>query len=159
MAEMTFIGEHIADKIQYCIDVILKEAKLEDLLVKQLFYTMLSMYTNDPRNMAINAPSGEGKNYVISKVADLFPKEDVISYTHMTNKAIFHSSGVLVTKNEQGDYEPIEEMVEQIDAQIADKQSEIHTSKNSDLKQALKGQIKALQKEKEHLTKDAKKTN
>jgi hypothetical protein len=37
----------IGDKIQYCIDVILKEAKLEDVLVKQLFYTMLSMYTND----------------------------------------------------------------------------------------------------------------
>jgi hypothetical protein len=130
---MTFIGEHIADKIQYCIDVILKEAKLEDLLVRQLFYTMLSMCTNDPRNMAINAPSGEGKNYVISKVADVFPKEDVISYTYMSNKAIFHSSGVLVTKNEQGEYEPIEEMVEQIDVQISDKQGEIHSSKDNNL--------------------------
>jgi hypothetical protein len=75
----------------------------------------------------------------------------------MSNKAIFHSSGVLVTKNEQGEYEPIEEMVEQIDVQISDKQGEIHSSKDNNLKQALKGQIKALEKEKDHLTKDAKK--
>ena len=115
------------------------------------------MYTNDPRNMAINAPSGEGKNYVISKVPDLFPKDDVISYTHMTNKAIFHNSGVLVTKNDQGEYEPIEKMLEQIDAHINDKDNELHNSKDHNLKQALKAQIRKYEKEKEHLTKDAKK--
>ena len=48
------------DKIKYCIDVILKEAKLEDRLVKQIFYTMLSAYTNTPTNLAINSPSGTG---------------------------------------------------------------------------------------------------
>ena len=115
------------------------------------------MYTNDPRNLIINAPTREGKNYIIRKVVDIFPKDDVISYSHMSNKSIFHSSCVLVTKNEQGEYEPIEEKVEQIDAQINDKFSEIHTSKDGYLKQALKAQIKELEKEKEHLVKDAKK--
>jgi hypothetical protein len=67
------------DKIKYCIEVILKEAKLEDRLVKQIFYTMLSAYTNNPTNLAINSPSGEGKNYVLRKVAENFPKEDVLA--------------------------------------------------------------------------------
>ena len=35
------VNDGVDDKIKYCIDIILKEAKLEDVLVKQLFYTML----------------------------------------------------------------------------------------------------------------------
>ena len=55
------------DEIQYCIDVFLKEAKLEDRLVKQIFFTMLSAYTRNPLNLMVNSPSGEGKNYVLRK--------------------------------------------------------------------------------------------
>jgi hypothetical protein len=51
----------INNPIQYCLDIILKEAREEDRLVKQVFYTMLGAYTNNPLNLAINAPSGEGK--------------------------------------------------------------------------------------------------
>jgi hypothetical protein len=59
--------EYIENPIQSCFDTILKEAKLEDRLVKQIFYHMLSAYTNNPLNLAINSPSGEGKNYVLRK--------------------------------------------------------------------------------------------
>ena len=38
------------------MDIILKEAKLEDRLVKEIFYIMLSAYTNNPINLAINSP-------------------------------------------------------------------------------------------------------
>ena len=60
----------IEDKIEYCLDVILKEAKKENKLANQLFITMLSAYSNNPINLLINAPSGVGKNYVINKVAE-----------------------------------------------------------------------------------------
>ena len=120
MAELEGLN-HIEDKINYCIDVILKEAKLEDRLVKQIFYTMLSMYTNDPRNLAINSPTGEGKNYIIRKVADLFPKEDVIKYVGMTDKSIFHRSDRLVIKNDTGEYEVIDEVLEKLDEDIENK--------------------------------------
>ena len=156
MAEITFLP--IPDnKLQYCFDIILKEAKLEDRLVKQIFYTMLSMWTNDPRNLAINSPTGEGKNYVIRKVADLFPKEDVIKFVGMSDKSLFHRSGQLVIKNESGEYESLDEMLEKIDSDIEDKTSESHTTKDSNLKHALKAQIKELEKEKGNLHKDAKK--
>jgi hypothetical protein len=122
MAELEGLN-HIEDKINYCIDVILKEAKLEDRLVKQIFYTMLSMYTNDPRNLAINSPTGEGKNYIIRKVADLFPKEDVIKYVGMTDKSIFHRSGRLVIKNDTGEYEVIDEVLEKLDEDIENKKT------------------------------------
>jgi hypothetical protein len=122
MAELEGLN-HIEDKINYCIDVILKEAKLEDRLVKQIFYTMLSMYTNDPRNLAINSPTGEGKNYIIRKVADLFPKEDVIKYVGMTDKSIFHRSDRLVIKNDTGEYEVIDEVLEKLDEDIENKKT------------------------------------
>src|SRR5205809_5926465 len=102
MAEMMF--KPIADKIGYCIDVILKEAKKEDRLVKQLFYTLLSMYTNDPRNLAINSPTGEGKNYIIRKVADIFPRGDIIRLAGMSDKSLFNKIGVFVIKKDIGDY-------------------------------------------------------
>jgi hypothetical protein len=156
MAELERIN-HIEDKIEYCIDIILKEAKLEDVLVKQLFYTMLSMYTNDPRNLGIQSPTGEGKNYVIKKVADLFAKEDVIKYVGMTDKSIFHRDGKLVTKNANGEYEVIDEVLEKLDEDIEDKESQLSNTNDRNLKQALKSEIRGLEKEKKRLYKDAKK--
>jgi hypothetical protein len=156
MAELE-ADDKIEDKIKYCIDVILKEAKLEDVLVKQLLYTMLSMYTNDPRNLGIESPTGEGKNYIIKKVADLFPKEDVIKYVGMSDKSIFHRNGKLVIKNDNGQYEFIDEVLEKLDEDIEDKQSQLYNTKDGNTKQGLKSQIKGLEKEKKRLRKDAKK--
>jgi hypothetical protein len=157
MAEITFLPEAIDNKIQYCLDIVLKEAKLEDRVVKQILYTMLSMYTNDPRNLAINSPTGEGKNYVIRKVSDIFPKEDVIKFVGMSDKSLFHRSGNLVIKNDIGEYESIEETLERIDSDIEDKESEMLTTQNRNLKQGLKAQIRDLEKERKNLHKDAKK--
>ena len=63
------IDYRIEDKVDYIINICLKEAKKEDRLTKQIFITMLSAYSNNPINLLINAPSGVGKNYVINKVA------------------------------------------------------------------------------------------
>ena len=104
----------IRNPLQFTIDTILKEAKEESRLVKQILYTMLSAYTNNPINLAINSPSGEGKTYVLQKVGELFPKQDAMFLAGMTEKALFHRSGVLVIKNEVGEYQSIEDKLEQI---------------------------------------------
>lgn len=143
--------------LRYVIDIILREAKKEDRLVKQLLYTMLSAYTNNPINLAINAPSGEGKSHTIGKVAEKFPEADVIVYAGMSDKALFHRRGELVVKNEKGQYQSIEETIEKIDSDIQDKENEIAMTTNRDLKQGLRHQISQLQKSKKELMKDAKK--
>jgi hypothetical protein len=142
---------------QFCIDIILKEAKREDMLVKQLIYTMLSAYTNNPINLAVNSPSGEGKNYVINKVGDNFPKEDVMFLAGMTDKALFHRQGTLVIKNGIGEYESVDCKIAEIDSEIADKESEIENSKDGNFKKARREQIKQLEQQKKDLYKDAKK--
>jgi hypothetical protein len=143
--------------IQFCINTILKEARNEGRLVKQLLFTMLSAYTNNPINLAIKSPSGEGKSYVLHKVGENFPQEDVMFVAGMTDKALFHRSGKLVVKNDVGEYESIEERILKIDSDIDDKQNEISTTKDSNLKQALQNQIKELQTEKKDLGKSARK--
>src|ERR687895_763359 len=70
-----------------------------------------------------NAPTGKGKSYVVTMVADLFPKSDIIFLSAMTDKALFHRQGILVIKNEKGEYEPVDDMIKQIDSEIEDKES------------------------------------
>jgi len=149
--------DDINDPIHFCLDTILKEAREEGRLVKQIFYTMLSAYTNNPLNLAINAPSGEGKTYVIQKVGEHFPKEDVVFLAAMTDKALFHRQGILVTKTEAGQYEPLEKKIAEIDSEIKEKDCQIALAKDTNLKPGLKSQIKDLEKQKDDLRKNAKK--
>lgn len=149
----------IEDKIEYLLDTVLKEARKEEKLTKQLFITMCSAYSNNPINLLINAPSGVGKNYVINKVAELFPENDILSLARMTDKALFHRPGTLVIKNEvTGEYESIEQKIKDIDEQIENKENEIsQTNNNQDTKQALRSTIIELKQKKKDLVKDARK--
>lgn len=148
----------IQNPIQYCIDVILKEARLEDRLVRQLFYVIGSAYTNNPINLAINSPSGEGKNYTIRKVAEKFPEEDIIRLSGMTSKSIFHKRGVPVIKNEETrEYEPIDDKLTDIDNEIWEKEQEIFRTNNKETKKGLKAYIKDLEKDKSDLWAKSKK--
>ena len=152
------IDYEIEDKIKYLLDTVLKEAKKEDRLTKQLFITMCSAYSNNPVNLLINAPSGVGKNYVINKVAELFPENDILPLAGMTDKALFHRSGTLVIKNElTGEYESLEEKIKDIEEQIDDKENEISNTKNRNEKQGLKSIVNELYSEKKDLLKDARK--
>ena len=152
-----YIDYNIQNKIDYCLNICLKEAKKEDRLVNQLLFTMLSAYSNNPINLAINAPSGEGKNYVINTVSSLFPQADIVSLAGMTEKALFHRSGMLVIKNEQGEYEPIEQKLNDIENEIEEKENERTQTKDNNLKQALYSNIEQLKINKKDLLKDAKK--
>src|SRR6476660_5943181 len=143
--------------INLVLDVIAEEVKQEDRLCRQVIYTLLSMYTKDPINLAINAPTGEGKSYPVKKVAEIFPRSDVIFLSAMSDKALFHRPGVLVIKNDKGEYQPVEDKVAEIDSEIEDKKCEFTAAQSLDLKKGLKSQIKNLQDEKEELTKDAMK--
>ena len=119
---------------------------------------MISAYTNNPFNLEINSPSGEGKSYVLTKVGENFPKEDVLFLSGMTDKALFHRRGKLVIQNDQnGEYEVIDDTVAKIETDIEDKLNEMANAKDKNLKQGLRSAIRILEKEKKDLLKDAKK--
>jgi hypothetical protein len=149
--------DDISDPLQFAIDTILKEAREESRLVKQIVYTMLSAYTNNPINLAINSPSGEGKTWVIQKVGEKFPEEDIMYIAGMTEKALFHRSGVLVIKKGTGEYEPIDERISAIDTEIEGKVLEISKTQSASVVKVRKDDIKKLEEEKKDLYKAGKK--
>lgn len=132
-----------------CFEVVLKEAAKEERLVKQIFYTALSAYTNNPINLAINAPSGEGKTHVLMKVSDLFPEKDVQFIADMSDKAIFHKNGYLGIKNEDGEYENIEGELSGLQESLETKINDYRKTENNDkaTKDELKKEIDTFQKQ------------
>ena len=73
----------------------------------------------------------------------------------MSDKALFHRPGKLVIKNENGEYQPVEDKIAEIDSEIEDKASEVYTTSDPNLKKGVKSQIRSLQDEKNELTKNA----
>jgi hypothetical protein len=143
--------------IEHCISVILKEARRESRLVNQLMDVMLSAYTNNPLNLGINSPSGEGKNWVLEKVAEKFPQEDIQSLSGMTEKALFHKKGTLVIRNNEGKYEFVDTLISDINDAIKEKDHEIQNSTDSTLINALENSIQDFEEEKKDIYQNAMK--
>ena len=151
------ISEEYQDGLQYVIDVITKEAVNEEDLVKLILYTCLSAKSNKPINLAINAPSGEGKTHAVIKTIELFPNNDVICIAGMTPKALFHRPGQLVIKDESGKYVSLEKRRAEIELEIQKYESEILSTNDNNLKQARRHDIKELEQEIKDLPKQSRK--
>ena len=152
-----FEDDHQSSNIEFPLYVIAKEVKQDNRLCRQVLDTLLSTYTKNPINLAINAPAGEGKSYVVKKVAELFPQSDVLFLSAMSDKALFHWPGILVIKDENGEYQPIHDKVAEIDSEIEDKESEVGTTNDPNTKKGLRSYIKSPQDKEKDLTKDAMK--
>ncbi len=103
-------------------------------LVKQLVRAYLSTYTDNPINMALLAPSSDGKTYATVEVSKIFPKEDIILVGRMSPTALIHQNGFLIDEqgnNIDGELENITQRI--IDAKIEkDKILESETKKERD---------------------------
>lgn len=88
-------GEPIK-QIEKYLDTQIKD---DPRLVKQLLRVYFSAYTKNPINMAILAPSSDGKTHATVQVAKIFPEKDFISVGRMSPTALIHQYGVLVDEN------------------------------------------------------------
>ena len=107
--------EHLAsiqdrDYAEYVIKILKKTIKQEDSLVRQIVYTGLSAYTNDPINLGIIAPTSEGKTYPVIESIKVFTKEDVWLIGNMSTKMLVRQKGVLVDQNN----EPLKPKIKQL---------------------------------------------
>lgn len=71
----------------------------DPILVKQLLRVYFSAYTKNPINMALLAPSSDGKTYATVQIAKLFPKEDVIKVGRLSPTALIHQHGKMIDAN------------------------------------------------------------
>ncbi|PBO85313.1 MAG: hypothetical protein COA77_04250 [Thaumarchaeota archaeon] len=119
---ITLIEEYLNTKI-----------KNDPLLVKQLLRIYFSTYTNEPINAGLLAPSSEGKTYATVEIAEIFPKEDVISIGRMSPTALIHAHGMLV----DNDGEPLKEKLEKIRLQIFNAETDNDKKSVIELKQIM----------------------
>ncbi len=108
------------DILEYIIQVCGKEIKEEDTNIKQITLAFLSSYTNNPMNLRILAPSGEGKTYLVTQIAKLFPEENVVILAKATAQSWKYN---FITKklveNGDGNWQDYEIAVKPLEEQLA----------------------------------------
>lgn len=148
-------GDELGDPIEFIMGVISKEVKDDDKLVRQIFYTMLSSAAKNPTNLAINAPTGEGKSYGLHKVGSLFSDDVVIFLSGMSDKALFHRKGMIVVKGADGEYFSLRLLLRGIDSRLEKIKNQKKNTQNSGRIDELNAEADELEKEKEKLKNDA----
>ena len=119
----------------FVIKTIKKTVKREDSLIRQLFYTGLSTYSNRPINIGIKAPTSEGKTYVVKEVImKFFPKKDVWVIGSMSPKVIIRQNGKLVDSNTN----------ELLESKIRELKKQISSTKDAETKENLQEQLEQL---------------
>ena len=121
------------DYVENVIKTAKKTVKQEDVLVRQIVYTGLSAYTNDPINLGIIAPTSEGKTYPVIECMNLFPKDDKWLIGKMSTKMLVRQKGVLVDENN----EPLKPKIRDIKYQIKLAEQDGDTEHAQDLKDQL----------------------
>ncbi len=112
------------EDIALVISTMKKEAEYDEVSIKQLFYGYCSAFTKCPIPHAINSrDSGAGKTYLLVTVAGYFPSKYIIELAGMSDKALVHRPGTLVTSeyNEETDEEEtraIAPLISELELQI-----------------------------------------
>ncbi|MGA9153560.1 MAG: hypothetical protein WBZ36_23520, partial [Candidatus Nitrosopolaris sp.] len=124
------------DYAESVIRTIKRTVQQEDSLVRLIPYTAISKDTSNPINLAVLAPTSEGKTYAVLQSIQYFSKQDIWKIGSMTPKVIIRQNGILVDSNNQ----PLEN-------RIKDLKRKIHQTDNRDEKEDSKQQLSQLYNE------------
>ncbi|HKG87608.1 MAG TPA: hypothetical protein VKA95_04725 [Nitrososphaeraceae archaeon] len=130
--ELVAAGVH--NPAEYVINTINKMVKLDDSLVRAVFYAGCSTWTPDPLNIGISAPTSEGKTYTVLQVLQYFPKRDLKYVGSMSPKVIIRQESTLV---DAFTLKPVKE-------DIVTLQKQIKIEENEKRKQELEEQLEDL---------------
>ena len=122
------------DYAESAIRTIKRTVKQEDSLVRQIFYTGISKDSANPINLAVLAPTSEGKTYAVLESLQYFPKQDIWKIGSMTPKVIIRLNGILVDSNNQ----PIADRIKELKRKIKE------TDKNNEEREDLEQQLRQL---------------
>lgn len=86
------------DPLEYIVKYVSKRVKHEETLIKLSTIVMVSAYTPNPLNIALESPQSEGKSYSLVEVSKIFPRNDVWDLGGMTPKVLTREKGYLVDK-------------------------------------------------------------
>jgi hypothetical protein len=120
-AEETKLEAELASRIpdrdyaEFLIETSKCTVKQEDSLVRQIIYTAISKDTSNPINLAVMAPTSEGKTYAVQQTLAFFPKEDIWTIGSMSSRVMIRMNGILVDSNNEPIAGKIKELKKMID--------------------------------------------
>ena len=111
------LAADIHNPAEYVISTINKTVKLDDSLVRAVFYAGCSTWTFDPINLGLSAPTSEGKTYTVLQTLQYFSFNDIRMIGSMSPKVIIRQEGILVDadtlKPIQDDIDALKEKIEE----------------------------------------------
>lgn len=119
------------DYAEFIVRIIKRTVRREDSLVRQIFYTAISKDSTNPINLAVLAPTSEGKTYPVLESLQYFPKQDIWKIGSMSPKVIIRQNGILVDSNNQ----PVEDKIKELKRKI--KNAKNNSDEKEDLEQEL----------------------
>lgn len=111
------------------IQLISKEVIDEKDNIEQVILTILSSYTDNPQNLRILAPSGEGKTHTVLQTAKYFPQKNIWKISEASNKSFRYLAQSKVIKIDE-DFKDFEEVVQPYHEQLSDKSKRAEAEKN-----------------------------
>lgn len=100
-----FFGSMKNDIFEEVAKLLEKEVKDEHDNIIHVLITIFSAYTKTPQNLRILAPSGEGKTYIVNKVANLCPQDNIWMLANATPQSFKYKASKQITETSPGVWE------------------------------------------------------
>jgi len=115
-------------KFDEIIESISKEVIDEKDNITQVVLTLLSAYADNPQNLRILAPSGEGKTHTVLQTAKYFPQKNIWKISEASSKSFRYLAQSKVIETEVG-FIDFDEVIEPYSEQLSDKSKHVEAEK------------------------------
>jgi len=88
--------------------------------IRQVILTILSSRTDNPQNLRLLSPSGEGKTYTVMQTAQYFPQDDIWIISEASSKSFRYMAQSKVIEID-GKFVDFDEVIQPYEAQLGDK--------------------------------------
>jgi hypothetical protein len=135
------------EDIDFVLKTIMKEAKYDELSIRQIFHGFNSTFTRTPIPHVVNSKnSGAGKSYLLNHVAAFYPEKYILALAGISDKAIFHSDGPMVIQDEStGEIKLLEPIINDLEIELESLQEKDPKGNKKKIRD-IQSQIKSLQR-------------
>ena len=113
------MGESKMNILDNIVKISSKKLKEEDSNTKQILLTLFSSWTNNPQNLRILAPSGEGKTYLVITLASFFPQENIIILGKASPQSLkYNLNSKRVVENGSGNWQDYDVAVKPLEEEL-----------------------------------------
>ena len=89
------------DYFEYLVNITKKTVRQEDPLIRQIHLTAFSAELDDPINLAVIAPTSEGKTHPIIQALSYHPEYKIWYIGSMSTKVLVRKKGILVDSSNE----------------------------------------------------------